>query len=122
MVLLGCCFPQAILATDPYMDALNAEADSVIVDPKTEQQKPDFINQAPVPGGWSNQNQSMSLDLQANLDKEDFEEALKRNFYGSYMFYNHLDEADQAEVYEFYQNKPSIEPVRQRIMELKKSR
>lgn len=122
MVLMGCYFPLTAMASDPYMDALNAEADSVIVDPKTEQKKPDFINQAPVPGGWSNQNQSMSQDLPANLDQEDFEEALKRNFYGSYMFYNHLDQTDQAEVFRLYQSTPSIETVRQRIMDLKKTR
>jgi hypothetical protein len=122
IVWMGCCFPLTAIASDPYMDALNAEADSVTVDPKTEQKKPDYINQAPVTGGWSNQNQSMRQDLPANLDQDDFEEALKRNFYGSYMFYSHLDQTEQAEVFRFYQNTPSIEPLRQRIMDLKKNR
>jgi len=121
MVLLGCCFPLAIPAADAYMDALNAEADSVVVDPETEQQKPDVLDLAPTRGGWSNQDQSMSLDLPPDLEREDFEESLKLNFYGSYMFYNRLDDPAQEEVYQFYRQNPSIEPVRERIMQLKKN-
>lgn len=122
LLLMGCCIPLTALAADPYMDALNAEADSVAVDPASEKQETNVLDQAPTLGGWSNQDQSMSLDLPANLEREDFEESLKLNFYGSYMFYNRLDEINQAKVYEFYQSNPTIEPVRERIMELKKSR
>jgi hypothetical protein len=121
MVLLGCCFPLAILASDPYMDALNAEADSVVVDPETEKQKPSPLEQVPAQGGWSTQDQSMSLDLPPDLDRDDFEESLKLNFYGSYMFYNRLDDSAQEEVYQLYRQNPSIEPVRKRIMQLKKN-
>ncbi len=119
--MLGCCFPLAILAADSYMDALNAEADSVVVDPKTEKQKSIPLDQVPAHSGWSTEDQSMSLDLPPNLEKNDFEESLKLNFYGSYMFYNRLDDPAQEEVYQLYRKNPSIEPVRERIMQLKKN-
>jgi len=122
ILLFVCCIPLVTLASDPYMDALNAEADSVAVDPASEKQEANVFDQAPTLGGWSNDAQSMSQDLPANLEQEDFEESLKLNFYGSYIFYKRLDDASQAKVYEYYQDNPSIELVRQRIMELKKSR
>jgi hypothetical protein len=112
----------SVHAADAYTDALNAEADNIEVDPLSEKPAaPAPAEDAPVSSGWSQDVQSMSQDLPPNLGKEDFEEAMKVNFYGSYMFYNRLDAGEQEQVFEFYQTTPSIKAVRERIIELKKS-
>jgi len=112
----------SVFAADAYTDALNAEADNINVDPLSEKPAASAPTEdAPVSSGWSEDAQSMSQDLPPNLGKEDFEEAMKVNFYGSYMFYNRLDAGEQMEVFEFYRTTPSIQAVRERIIELKKS-
>jgi hypothetical protein len=121
-VLLYGMFSVSALAADAYTDALDAEADNISVDPLSE--KPAATappENDPVSSGWSQDIQSMSQDIPPSLGKEDFEEAMKVNFYGSYMFYNRLDDGEQQEVYDYYRKNPSIQAIRERIIELKKS-
>lgn len=120
VLLLGLGIPTSLYADDAYMDAINAEADQLSVDPRSTDKKRDVQAKDFSQNGWSNQAQSMDQDLPPRLKRNEFEEALKTSFYGSYMFYKRLDEQDQFEVYDLYTQNPSIELVRKRIMDLKK--
>jgi len=124
LILFLICYvlPLTLFASDPYTDALNAEANNITVDPDSKgKDNSNVRGNAPSPGGWSNKTQSIGEGLPPELSKEEFEGALRGNFYGSYAFYLRLDEQKQEEVYRFYQNNPSIGPVRERIIQLKKN-
>ena len=50
--------------------------------------------------------------IQPELDKEGFEQALQNNFYGSYLFYSRLSAQDQQAVYQEYTQNNDIEHLR----------
>lgn len=97
-----------------YLDALEAEAQSG----------------APVAPSGAGQETGMAVPakkaktlinkLPEGLSQADMEVLLKDGFYGSYMFYNKLDNTQKETVYKEYQANPSIKGVRDKIMELLK--
>ena len=56
--------------------------------------------------------------LPADLSYSEFEKLLQENFMGSYIFFKRLDEAAQTEVYRQYTTNPSIEALRQHVIQL----
>lgn len=64
---------------------------------------------------WTQQQTGSGENIEAGLSKEDFEKALKNQFYGSYLFYSSLSDAKQQVVYEEYQNNNDIEHLRESI-------
>lgn len=112
------------LAEDAYTDALNAEAETLSVDPgtSTEQQKQEQsgVTGGSFASGWSRDGQLMAEGLPGGLDKGDFEEALQDAYYGSYIFYKRLTPTQQDTVFTRYQGNASIDELRALIVELKK--
>ncbi len=99
-------------AASAYVDALNAE----------------ILGGAPS-GGASSPGASSSRaagagqpreELPANLSRVEFEEHLKSYFYGSYLFYNKLDDTRKQVVYETYGQTPRILSIREKITSLLK--
>jgi hypothetical protein len=108
-------------AEDPYMDALNAEAEDLQVDPGTEsEQQRTNIPGGSFTGGWDREGQSMSDGLERGLDQADFEDALEEGYYGSFIFYKNLNTGKQEQVYKAYQQGADIDGLRDLIIQLKK--
>ena len=93
---------------DAYLDALNAEA--------TGEEKPS--DQSVLESDWSHQKQSLKTQLTPGLSKAVFEAELKDSFYGSFVFYNKLNDVKKDVVYKHYQETGDIEAVRQKIMDM----
>jgi hypothetical protein len=109
-------------AEDAYMDAINAEAEGLEVDPESEQgsQKTN-VPGASLTGGWDREGQSLSDEgLVRGLDQADFEDALEEGFYGSYIFYKNLNKVEQNKVYKAYEQGADIDGLRDLIIQLKK--
>ena len=53
---------------------------------------------------WSQQQTTVSEKIEPGLSKGQFEESLKKRFYGSYLFYSTLNDKKQQVVYQEYQN------------------
>jgi hypothetical protein len=121
--LLFLVMPQAF-AQDAYTDALNAEAETLSVDPgsSTQQQKQEQTGNA---GGsfassWSRDAQAFEDNLPLGLGKADFEDALQEIYYGSYIFYKRLTPTQQETVFTRYRENISIDELRALIVELKR--
>lgn len=63
-----------------------------------------------------------SNTLPDDLKPEQFEEALRSRYTGSFMFYSKLDDAKKASVYEEYLSNKDIEVIRKKIISLFSSR
>ncbi|MDX1335595.1 MAG: hypothetical protein R3312_07405 [Gammaproteobacteria bacterium] len=110
------------IAEDAYMDAINAEAEGLAVDPGT--QSDNQRTQVPggsFTGGWDSDGQSLGEDgLERGLDQADFEDALEEGYYGSYIFYKNLNTVKQNKVYKAYEQGADIDGLRELIIQLKK--
>jgi hypothetical protein len=112
------CGPGAF-AADPYLDALESEASGLAVDPASRPETRTHRRvKAPNGSNWSVEHQGLGEALPGSLTREAFEEALKRNFYGTYVFYRKLHEPNRQAVYRFYQEHPSVEEIRSTIIGL----
>jgi hypothetical protein len=58
--------------------------------------------------------------LPPKLSKKGLEQALKGRFYGTFMFYRQLTRSQQNTVYAIYQRNPSVEVVREKVVNLLK--
>ncbi len=98
---------QSVLA-DAYLDALNAEATG----------EKSTNDESVLQSDWTHKKQSLKSQLTPGLTKPVFEAELKHSFYGSYVFYNKLNDAKKDAVYQHYNETKDIEAVRQKIMSL----
>lgn len=102
-------------AADSYIEGLEAEADGASVDGLSA------VDPEPPPpdesAKWHHQSQGLG-GLLPGLGAAEFEASLRRNYYGSYMFYSRLDPMSKKLVYETYTQEPNIEVVRQKILSL----
>lgn len=118
-----CVLSSSAIAEDAYMDAINAEAEGLSVDPGTESDS-QATTRTPggsLTGGWDREGQSLGEEgLERGLDQIDFEEALEEGFYGSYIFYKNLNKVKQNKVYEAYEKGADIDGLRELIIQLKK--
>ena len=117
---MSCLLFSSALAEDAYMDAINAEAQGLEVDPESEREQ----QKADIPGGsfsgsWTSNDQGLE-GLKRGLDKPDFEDSLETNYYGSYIFYKNLNPSKQDQVYKAYQQGADIDGLRDLIIQLKK--
>jgi len=119
---LFCVLSSSVIAEDAYMDAINAEAEGLSVDPGTESDnQTTSVPGGGFTGGWDSEGQSLSEEgLERGLDQVDFEDALEEGFYGSYIFYKNLNKVKQNKVYEAYEKGADIEGLRELIIQLKK--
>ncbi len=108
-------------AQDPYLEALQNEAQALSVDSASNRGRPRHAkNSSSSPPAWSANSQSSQSGLPPKLSKKGFERALKGRFYGTFMFYRQLTGSQQNSVYAVYQRNPNVEVVREKVVNLLK--
>lgn len=100
----------SLLFLAPY-----AHADSYLADLEAEANSTDVQEEEGVKETWSHKRQRLSDSLSKNLTHEQFEESLRDNYYGSFIFYEKLSKWNKKKVYETYQNTNDIEEIRAEI-------
>lgn len=90
-----------------YLEALDAEAGNVAAS-KANIPKPRDTNEP----------QQMSGEFPPNLDAQGFENELRKQLFGSYLFYKKLSDANKRAVYAEYQKTRRIEDIRNKITNL----
>ncbi len=109
LAMLFLFLPQVTVAASSYLQELEAEA------ARTDTENGGATEQTEGQE-WSHEEQPLNGDtIEAGLSKEQFEESLKKNFYGSYLFYSTLSDNDQQSVYTDYQDKNDIGSIRESI-------
>lgn len=107
-VLTLCACLHAIPASaDAYLDALNAAADDVELDPNTKQEQQRSTNT----GG----SIAVGGGMPSGMSREDFEAYLQRRYIGSFAFYKKLNTDRKRRVYESYRERADIDYVRDQI-------
>jgi len=108
-------------ADDEYLKALKAETQALTsgeaarkapAAPAAQESKPQQ--------GWSATGQGLGEELPPNLSQEQFEAALKSNYFGTFMFYTKLNDKDKTAVYEAYQSNGQISNIRDKTTSLLK--
>lgn len=87
-----------------YLADLEAEAKSTDVqgEPNDEQT-------------WSHKTQGISDELRKGMTHEEFEQSLKKHYYGSFIFYDKLSQWNRKQVYNTYVETNDIEQIRREI-------
>ncbi len=88
-----------------YLDVLNEEAGTETVNKSNSE--------------WKNTKFSLKNNIDAST-QEIFEEHLKAEYFGSYVFYQKLSPQEKESVYNEFKNSNDIETVRNKIIELLK--
>ena len=102
--------PLGANAATSYLNELEAEAART----DNEQNTPATTPKESKPA-WTAGQQSLSENIPAGLNKEQFEQKLKQNYFGSHLFYSKLSATDQQRVYEDYKKDNSINHIRESI-------
>ena len=100
-----------------YLDSLEGEASGLRLDNQTKvlpQKKAATIRRSETVQGGA------ISDLKEGFSIEKFEQILKNNYIGSYLFYKRLNERQQEKVFLFYQDNPDPQKVRDKILQLTK--
>lgn len=97
-------------ADDDYLKALKAETQA-ITGGEAAGAAPPAAETKPAQG-WSASGQGLAEELPPNLSQEQFEAALKSSYFGTFVFYNKLGEADKSSVYQAYQSNAQISNIR----------
>jgi hypothetical protein len=105
--------PQYVHAADSYLEALKIEADKIDPEGGTDSKSSDPAFPAK---GLPPQTVNPAETIKPGLKKEDFEQQLQENYYGSYLFYSTLKKKQRDQVYEEYQKKNDIKSIRDSIM------
>ena len=95
----------ATVQANSYLSELEAEANSTEGGTTAPAQE----------STWSHSKQRLSKTLKKGLDQKQFTQALRDNYYGSYVFYDRLNEWNKQQVYKVYQDTNDIELVRTEI-------
>ena len=107
---------------DDYLQGLTNEAGHTRVDDSgqiaTGELEGAGTNEQPE-SSWDIGSQSLD-NLQAGLERSEFEVILKQNYYASYIFYKKLDPTSKSLVYKTYLKTPVIRVVRNQIISLSK--
>jgi hypothetical protein len=105
-------------ANSSYIETLEGEASGMKLDAQTrvQPQKEATLNEnfGKIEGGAIS-------DLSQGFTHEQFEDILKNNYIGSYLFYKRLNEEQKAEVFSYYQSNPDPQKVRQKILQVNKA-
>ena len=112
--------PPVSAADDDYLKMIEGEAAELQLDNKGQLKQGDKKADDSVSFGWGGELEGENIP--SGLAKEDFESVLKKNFYGTYLFFKKLDSTDKDTVYYRYskQQEPDLENVRNNIMTLLK--
>jgi len=105
-----CLMPAAAHSASSYLQELEAEAARSDTEQGGQQQAPKAGSSE-----WTPEGQNLSEKIEAGLKKEEFEQRLKQSYYGSYLFYSTLNDADQQLVYKDYQQNNAINSIRESI-------
>ena len=109
---------------DDYLKTLEGEASGLDLDQKTKNnskasgQQPS-AESIGVKDLGENQGGART-DLVPGLSLDQFEQILKRNYIGSFLFYKRMDDAQKQEVFTFYQENPDPQKVRDKILQISK--
>ena len=114
LLVVDFIFSVSVLS-DEYTDALDVEASGVTIDYKTDVNNATSVEKKPQ-SDWSFSSQSLSNALPPNLAHKEFESALKKLYYGTYVFYLKLTLRQANDVFDVYQKGISIEKLRDIIM------
>lgn len=109
LALLASFFINQTCIANDYLLELEEEAAS-IGNGKSEQESPTTDKPE-----WKYQQAGSIEQFESGLSKAQFEESLKKHFYGSYLFYSSLDDKKQQHVFKEYQNNNNIEHLRKTI-------
>ena len=105
-----------------YLDSLKGEASNLTLDlearPAAQLSTQD--GDAELPKNTSGSNAGAIKELIPGLTVEQFEQLLKNNYMGSYLFYSRLDDRAKKEAYDFYLNNPDSKTLREKILQLNK--
>jgi len=104
----------ALAADDAYLKALEAEAQVLSGKPAEKAAPAAAANTSKK--GWALSDQIIGGELPKELSQPDFEATLENSFYGTYMFYLKLNEAEKVNVYQEYQRNGTIENIRNKVM------
>ncbi|GAB4299792.1 MAG: hypothetical protein Kow0096_19380 [Thiohalomonadaceae bacterium] len=100
-------------ADDAYLKALQAETQAITSgEAAGSAAQPAAPAGDSKPQGWSASGQGLAEELPTNLSQEQFEAALKSSYFGTFVFYNKLNDADKAKVYEAYKSNAQISHIR----------
>lgn len=105
--VLLCLVIQSPVFADAYLDALNSAADGLELDSKSAGDTPassDIESSPAVPE-----------NMPKGLSKDGFEVFLQKRFFGSFAFYEKLDNDAKEKVFSAYGGKPNIDFVRDQI-------
>ena len=91
------------LHADSYLSDLEAEANSTDVQVEEETET------------WSHRKQGLSESFRENMTHEEFEQSLRDNYYGSFIFYEKLSKWNKKKVFKTYQATNDIEQIRNEI-------
>ena len=105
-----------------YLNSLKGEASNLTLDlearPTAQLSTQDRDTE--LSGNTSGSNAGAIKELIPGLTVEQFEQILKNNYMGSYLFYSRLDDEDKMQVYGFYLNNPDSKKLREKILQLNK--
>lgn len=110
-------YGQPVFSQTDYLDSLQGEAESLVLDEKTHFND---TSQSSAPGVVNEDDGGEINPFKAGLSQQDFESLLKTNYLGSYLFYNRLSAAKKAAVYQFYLDNPDAAGIRSRILAISK--
>jgi len=96
--------PSPCVHASSYLSELEAEARSTNVDTENSS----VTSKSP-------SNEGLAQGLPQGLTQEQFEQYLKQNYYGSYLFFAKLSEWNKRKVYDTYLESNDIEQVRNEI-------
>lgn len=113
----------AAQSSPSYLESLQNEAAGLSLDKSTETAvKPTSPRTIGNPLTAAQGDHAGAIEeFASGLSVEQFEQLLKHNYMGSYLFYKRLGQLHKDEVYRFYQQNPDPDQVRQKILQIKKS-
>ncbi len=106
---------------DDYLDALEAEAEGLSVDKRTNANKVKPAKEDNKPSEWSVSEQSLGSDIPPGLTQKQFATVLKKRFFGSYLFYKKLTTVQKESVYLAYKRNNDVEKIRNLIVDYYKN-
>ncbi len=105
--VLLCLVTQSPVFADAYLDALNSAADGLELDSKSAADSSASSD--------TESTQAVPDNMPKGLSQDGFEVFLQKRFFGSFAFYEKLDNDAKEKVFSAYGGKPNIDFVRDQI-------
>lgn len=116
-----------VASDDDYLKMLEGEAEDLQLDqsgqlkdkPSVDNRSSDTVNNTE----WKWEGDVLADSLPKGLSHEEFSAVLKKNFYGTFVFYRKLNSVDQQTVHYQYSksDNPNLDSIRQHILSLLKN-